>query len=224
MGIFSRLGDIINANLNAVLERAEDPEKIIKLMIQEMEDTLVEVRSTAARAIAEKKERQRAITFLEQEAIDWEQKAELAVRKDREDLARAALTEKKRVEAKTDRIKQELGSIDEQLAKFTDDISKLQSKLDDARKRQAALVRRQQTAQSQLKMRGHIHNERIDDIMHRFESAERKIDQVESEAEVLDMGRTGLAGQIDALEDEDRINEELEALRERMKKTSSDKA
>ncbi|GJM09584.1 MAG: phage shock protein PspA [Lysobacteraceae bacterium] len=224
MGIFSRLGDIINANLNAVLERAEDPEKIIKLMIQEMEDTLVEVRSTAARAIAEKKERQRAITFLEQEAIDWEQKAELAVRKDREDLARAALTEKKRVEAQTDRIKQELGSIDEQLAKFTDDISKLQSKLDDARKRQAALVRRQQTAQSQLKMRGHIHNERIDDIMHRFESAERKIDQVESEAEVLDMGRTGLAGQIDALEDEDRINEELQALRERMKKASKNKA
>lgn len=224
MGIFSRLGDIINANLNAVLERAEDPEKIIRLMIQEMEDTLVEVRSTAARAIAEKKERQRAITHLEQEAIDWEQKAELAIRKDREDLARAALTEKKRVEGQTARIKQELGAIDEQLAKFTDDIAKLQAKLDDARKRQASLVRRQQTAQTQLKMRGHIHNERIDDIMNRFESAERKIDQVESEAEAMDMGRNGLAGEIDALEDEDRINEELEALRKRMKKASSDKA
>src|SRR5271166_432807 len=91
MGIFSRISDIINSNINAILDRAQDPEKIIRLIIQEMEDTLVEVRSSAVKTIAEKRELERKVAALTQERDDWQNKAELALTKDREDLAKGAL-------------------------------------------------------------------------------------------------------------------------------------
>lgn len=225
MGIFSRLTDIINANINALLEKAEDPEKIIRLMIQEMEDTLVEVRSTAAKAIADKKERSRALTYLEQEQIDWEQKAELALRKDREDLAKAALVEKSKIGERIEGLKAELEAIDGNLDKLNDDISKLQSKLNDAKNRQRSLTMRHTTAQSQLKVRNQIYDGRIDDVLHRFEHAERKIDEVESEAESMDMGRNKtLSDEIADLERGEQIDEELVALKARIKKSSAKKA
>jgi len=164
------LTDIINANINALLEKAEDPEKIIRLMIQEMEDTLVEVRSTAAKAIADKKERNRALTYLEQEQIDWEQKAELALRKGREDLAKSALIEKSRISARIESLNIELKGINASLEKLNEDIGKLQGKRTDAKNRQRSLILRNKTARTQLKVRGQIHDDRIDDVLHRFES------------------------------------------------------
>jgi len=140
MGIFSRMGDIINANLNAALEKAEDPEKMIRLMIQEMEDTLVEIRSATAKCIAEKKERSRVLKRLEQQQLDWERKAELALEKDREDLARAALAEKTALADRIGYLEEELEQYKEQLAKYDENIAKLQAKLTDARNRQRALV------------------------------------------------------------------------------------
>jgi phage shock protein A len=224
VGIFSRLTDIINANINALLEKAEDPEKIIRLMIQEMEDTLVEVRSTAAKAIADKKERMRALTYLEQEQIDWEQKAELAIRKGREDLAKAALLEKSKTGERIEGLKTELVTIDANLEKLNEDIGKLQAKLSDAKNRQRTLAMRHKTAQSQLKVRSHIHDERIDDVLHRFENVERKVDEVESEAESLDMGRNNsLSDEIADLERGEEIDKELSALKARVKKSNNKK-
>ena len=224
MSIFSRLSDIINANINSLLEKAEEPEKIIRLMIQEMEDTLVEIRSAAAKCIADKKENIRHIAYLEREQKEWSRRAELAVRSDREDLARAALSEKQAITDKIEFMKGETDTLDTQLAKFNDDISKLQSKLGDAKKRQRSITIRHKTATSQLAARKHIHNDRIDEMLFRFENAERKIDSVESEGESMDIGRKDtLADEIEGLEDDDRVEEALAALKTRVGDDPKDK-
>ncbi len=217
MSIFSRLSDIINANINSLLEKAEEPEKIIRLMIQEMEDTLVEIRSAAAKCIADRKEHTRHIEHLEREQAEWARRAELAVRREREDLARAALSEKQAITDRIEQLQDEKQALDAQLEKFNEDISKLQSKLNDAKKRQRSLVIRHKTAHSQLAARKHIHDDRIDEMLFRFENAERKIDRVESEGEAMDMGRRKtLAEEIEGLEGDDRIESELEELKSKV--------
>jgi len=217
MGIFSRFSDIVNANINAVLEKAEDPEKIIRLMIQEMEDTLVEIRSAAAKCIADRKELGRHIDHLELEEAEWANRAELAVRRDREDLARAALTEKQSIADRVEKMKIELEGLDGQLDKFNSDITQLQGKLNDAKTRQRSIVIRHKTASSQLSARKHIHDDRIDEMLYRFESAEQRIDRVESEAEAINMGRgKNLADEIADLEQDDRVEAELADLKSRV--------
>jgi phage shock protein A len=217
MGIFTRFSDIVNANINAVLEKAEEPEKIIRLMIQEMEDTLVEIRSAAAKCIADRKETGRHIEYLQREKDEWERRAELAVRREREDLARAALSEKQAIDDKVASLKTDQESLDSQLEKFNSDITQLQSKLDDAKTRQRSIVIRHNTATSQLSARKHIHSDRIDEMLYRFENAERRIDRVESESEAISMGRTqNLADQIEGLEDDDRVEAELAELKTRV--------
>lgn len=217
MSVFSRLGDIINANINALLEKAEDPQKIIRLMIQEMEDTLVEIRSAAAKCIADKKEHNRHIAHLEKEQAEWARRAELAIRREREDLARAALSEKQAIGDRVERLREELGQIDGQLEQFNQDITKLQAKLTDAKNRQRSIVLRHKTATSQLAARKHIHDDKIDEMLFRFESAEKKIDRIESEGEVIDMGRKrSLADEIAGLEDDDRVEAELADLKKQV--------
>ncbi|MGY6554270.1 MAG: phage shock protein PspA [Wenzhouxiangella sp.] len=220
MGIFSRMGDIINANLNAALEKAEDPEKMIRLMIQEMEDTLVEVRSATAKCIAEKKERARLLKRLEEQRVDWAHKAELALEKGREDLARAALVEKTALSDRIGYLTEELSHYEDQLAKYDGDITKLQAKLSDARNRQRALVMRHRSASHQLKTRKHLYNDKIDEMLNRFDSAEQRIEQIESEAEALDMGRKGqgLESEFKKLEQDERVEAELAELKSKCQK------
>lgn len=217
MGVFSRLSDIINANLNSLLDKAEDPEKIVRLMIQEMEDTLVEVRSAAAKVIAERKERERQLTLLGDEQSDWEQKAELALRKGREDLAKAALSHKAALSDQSVQVKRDLGVLSDNLTKLNDDIAKLQAKLQDAKARQRTIVIRANNAHTSLKARTQIHSAKIDDMLNRFDYAERRIDAVEAQAESLDLGRAKTLNQafVD-LQAEERINSELEALKARV--------
>jgi len=224
MGIFSRFSDIVNANINAVLEKAEDPEKIIRLMIQEMEDTLVEIRSAAAKCIADRKELGRHIEYMEREKAEWANRAELAIRREREDLARAALVEKQAIGDRVEKMKLELTSLDGQLDKFNADITQLQSKLDDAKTRQRSIVIRHKTANSQLSARKHIHDDRIDEMLFRFESAERRIDRVESEAESISMGRgKNLASEIEELEQDDRVEAELADLKSKVGEHTKEK-
>ena len=224
MGIFSRFSDIVNANINAVLEKAEDPEKIIRLMIQEMEDTLVEIRSAAAKCIADRKELGRHIEHLEKEKSAWAHRAELAVRREREDLARAALVEKQSIGDRTDQMKLEFESLDGQLEQFNSDITQLQGKLNDAKTRQRSIVIRHKTANSQLSARKHIHDDSIDEMLYRFESAEKRIDRVESEAEAINMGRgRHLADEIADLEQDDRVEAELADLKSKVGDSDEEK-
>jgi phage shock protein A len=223
MGIFSRMSDIINANINSMLDKAEDPEKIVRLMIQEMEDTLVEVRSAAARAIADKKELTRTRQGVDREIEEWEAKAELAISKGRDDLAKAALAERKRVEKTRDAMDEEFGKVEEALARFNEDIASLQEKLADAKARQKAMIVRHQTASKRLQVRAQIHDHRMDDAMLRFESFERKMDDMEGRIEAYDLGKKdNLKQQFDELTADEDMEQELADLKARMGQKDAD--
>jgi phage shock protein A len=223
MGIFSRFTDIVNSNLNSILDKAEDPEKIIRLMIQEMEDTLVEVRSTAARAIADKKEITRKLDGLESEAADWAKKAELALDKGREDLAKAALAEKAATLKSAEALRIQQGAITEGLEKLNDDIGSLEAKLADAKMRQQAILARHQTATKRLEVRKRLYDYRIDDALIRFESFERRMEDIEGHVESYDLGkkRGGLAQEISDLESQELVERELDELKSRRAGKSS---
>jgi phage shock protein A len=217
MGIFSRLADIVNSNINAILDRAEDPEKIIRLIIQEMEDTLVEVRSSAVRTIAEKKEIERRIDALKREQEEWQRRAELALTKDREDLAKGALLAKARVAEALQALETQHRQIEDALAKQNEDIAKLQAKLADAKAREKAIVARQKTAAARIKVRSKLYDDRITDAFARFEQVERALDEMEGKVEAFDLGRKKtLAEELAGLEAEDGVDEELKALKERL--------
>jgi phage shock protein A len=217
MGIFTRFSDIVNSNINAILDKAEDPEKIVRLMIQEMEDTLVEVRSAAARSIADKKDLNRKLEILDRDQGGWDERAELAIRKGREDLAKAALVEKSRVAAATDALKQDYVAIDEGLAKLNEDIARLEAKLEDAKARQKALIARHKTASSRLAARRKIYDYKIEDAMVRFEQYTRRIDDVEGRIEAYDLGLPkDLNHEFASLEAEESVQKELEDLKRRV--------
>jgi phage shock protein A len=225
MGIFTRFSDIVNSNINSILDKAEDPEKIVRLMIQEMEDTLVEVRSAAARSIADKKDLNRKLERLESEQADWDGKAELALRKGREDLAKAALVEKSRAAAATDLIKSDYNSIEEGLGKLNEDISRLEEKLQDAKARQKSLLARHKTANSRLAVRKKIHDYKIDDAMVRFEQYTRRIDDVEGRIEAYDLGLPkDLNHEFAGLAAEESVARELDDLKKRVSGTADSTA
>ena len=221
MCIFSRFSDIVNSNINALLDKAEDPQKMVRLIIQEMEDTLVEVRSTSARLLAEKKDIQRQQQRMEKEVADWEAKAELALSKEREDLARQALIEKSRAQDNVDALQSEMQRVDESLDKLNDEIAQLQEKLADAKSRQKAILMRQKTASSRLQVKKQVDSSKVDDAMQRFDRYEAKIDDLEAQVESYDMGKRTLRDEFAELENEGKVDEELEALRARMKSKSS---
>jgi phage shock protein A len=217
MGIFTRFSDIVNSNINAILDKAEDPEKIVRLMIQEMEDTLVEVRSAAARSIADKKDLNRKLGRLESEQRDWDGKAELALRKGREDLAKAALVEKSRATAAADIIKSDYVAVDEGLSKLNDDIARLENKLADAKARQKSLLARHKTANSRLAIRKKIFDYQIDDALVRFEQYTRRIDDVEGRIEAYDLGLPkDLNHEFASLEAQETVEKELSDLKQRV--------
>ena len=220
MGIFSRFTDIVNSNLNAILEKAEDPEKMVRLMIQEMEDTLVEVRSSAARAIADKKELNRKLDTLEREESEWQRKAELAVTKGRDDLAKAAIAEKQRVSEGIAAVRGDYQAIDEGLVQLNDDIGRLEEKLGDAKTRQKALIMRHATATKRLEVRRQLHDTKIDDALVRFEAYERRMEDLEGRVEAYDLGRPGdLNGEFADLETDESVEAELADLKQRLTKS-----
>ena len=218
MGIFSRFSDIVNSNINSILDKAEDPEKLVRLMIQEMEDTLVEVRSAAARAIADKKGLNRKLAALENDEKEWQDKAELAVSKNRDDLAKAALAEKSRAAEAVLALRHQYELIEEGLAKLNDDIARLEVKIADAKNRQKALLLRHRTAGSRLELRKKIHDYKIDDALVRFEQFERKMDNLEGRVDSYDLGlQKDLDRELANLENSEAVEKELAALKKKIR-------
>lgn len=221
MGIFSRTRDIIAANFNDLLEKADDPSKMIRMIIMEMEETLVEVRASAARTIADQKEMGRHVAKLDRLQADWSEKAQLALSKDREDLARAALVEKKKAADMAVQLQAEIGVLDDAMRAYEIDIEKLQTRLREARSRQTAIAARLESAENRVRLRTLLASERVDEAMARFDQLERRVDYAEGRADALGLAESskpGLADEIAALAGQDKIDEELEAMKRQLGK------
>jgi len=217
MSIFNRLSDIINSNISSLLDKAENPEKMIRMVIQEMEETLVEVRSGTAKVIAEKKTLSRRAEQLKKQAQDWESKAELALSKGREDLAKAALLEKSNINSSVLITEKDLAKLDATLDKLSVEIEQLQAKLNDARARQKTIVMRTTATESRLNVNRQLHSYSIDNAMNKFEYYEKKIDQMEGQMDSIHIEKRGLQSEFDELEKQESIDQELEDLKNKLK-------
>jgi len=217
MGLFTRFTDIINANINSMLDKAEEPEKMVKLIIQEMEETLVEVRASAAKYIAEKKSIVRQISSAESSRVNWQNKAEVALQKGRDDLAKLALKEKQKCTALLNELNEDRTKLDDFLLAVQDDSGRLQQKLTEAKRKQASYILRQQSAQVRLKIREKaiVHN--IDQAISRFERYQQKIDGVEAQVEAYDMTeKKDLVNEFKDLEAEATLEADFEALKNKV--------
>ncbi len=219
MGIFSRTRDIIAANVTDLLDKAEDPAKMIRMIILEMEETLVEVRASAARTIADQKEMRRHIAKLEKLQESWTEKAELALSKDREDLAKAALVERQKAADMAEQLKADIGVLDDALKASEADIAKLQNKLREARARQNSIATRLESAENRYRLREMYAGERVADAFSRFDTLERRVDMAEGRADAAGMGGAKtLEEEIAELKSSEKVDAELAALKARLNK------
>ena len=218
MGIFSRTRDIIAANFADLMEKAEDPAKMIRMIILEMEETLVEVRASAARTIADQKEIRRHIAKLEGLAAGWTEKAELALSKDREDLAKAALVERQKATDMADQLKAEVGVLDDALRASEEDIAKLQARLREARAKQTSVQTRLESANNRVRLREMYAGAKTEDAFSRFDVLERRVDDAEGRADAMGLGAVKtLEEEIAELRASDRVDAELAELKRRLK-------
>jgi phage shock protein A len=215
MGIFSRTRDIVAANVADLLDKAEDPSKMIRMIIMEMEETLVEVRASAARIIADQKEIRRQISKLERIGDGWTEKAELALSKDREDLAKAALMEKRKAADMADGLRAEIAVLDDALKASEVDIAKLQGKLREARSRQSAVQSRLESAHNRTRAREMYAGPKVDEAFSRFDILDRRADFAEGHADALSLGAPPktLEEEIAELRATEAVDAELEALK-----------
>lgn len=220
MGIFSRTRDIIAANVTDLLDKAEDPAKMIRMIIMEMEETLIEVRASAARTIADQKELRRHIAKLETLQENWREKAELALSKDREDLAKAALVERQKAVDMAEQLQAEIAVLDDALKANEEDIAKLQAKLREARARQNSVMTRLEAANNRIRVREAYAGTKVDEAFARFDTLERRVDLAEGRADALGLGAQpkSLEEEIAELRTSEKVEAELEALRAAVKK------
>jgi phage shock protein A len=210
MGIFTRLRDIVNSNLNAMLDKAEDPEKLIRLMIQEMEDTLVEIRASCADAMANEKKVQRTREAVLANAQQWEQRAQLALNRGREDLAREALMEKRRYNERAEKLESESSQCGALIEQYQADIVQLNA----AREKQRILLQRHIHAHNKKRAEMDIRRMETSDTILRFEQFENRIERMEAEADLVNYGRNQtLEEEITFLESDAELEKELQDLK-----------
>ena len=225
MGIFTRFRDIISSNINAILDKAEDPEKLIKLMIREMEDTLVEIKAACAGAMASSKKVQRQLDTLHERIRYWEEKAEIAVKKGKDDLAREALVEKRRYAQRTDGLENEYTEHNLLIEQYQDDIRQLEDKLKSARDKQRLLVQRHIHANRKRQAQEEIRRVDSSEAMLKFDELENRIERMEAEADLVNFGkRTVLEAEFDTLGVDDEIEKELQALKTPVSKPDETKS
>ena len=225
MKVFKRMADILNANIHSMLDKAEDPPKMVRMIIHEMNDTLVKVRMTAAKAIADRKEITRHLESKRAEAADWERKAEYAVRRERDDLARGALAERRRCEQDVEHLERDLVVSDEVETKLRNDIATLEGKIAEAKARQRSILARAQTARVQRGVRRQLSRHNIDEIMVGFEQYERMIDDLEGQVESYQSSESmTLHEEFQTIEQDEKLDEELRNLKSRMKRESSEQS
>jgi len=214
MGIFTRVSDIIHSNINAMLDKAEDPEKLIRLMIQEMEDTLVEIKASCAGAMATRKKVQRELDETLMRADQWGNKAQLAVNKGRDDLAREALVEKRRYRERAGALEREASECDALVEQYQADIVQLEDKLKLAQEKRRILVQRHIRAQRSKRVQEGIRKVDSTDTLIRFEQFENRIERLEAEADLVNLSRKpALEEELARLEGDEEIERELQALR-----------
>jgi len=219
MGIFTRFRDIVSSNINAMLDKAEDPEKLIKLMIREMEDTLVEIKASCAGVMANSKKVQRQLDEVQSREEYWKERAELAVNKGRDDLAREALIEKRGYSDRADALKKELIGCDSLVEQYQDDIRQLEDKLGTARERQRILVQRHIHANRKKRAQQEIRRIDSTEAIIKFEELENRIERMEAEADLVNFGRKpALEGELDNLVIDDEIEKELQNLKSSLAK------
>lgn len=216
MGIFTRFRDIISSNLNAMLDKAEDPEKLIRLMIREMEDTLVEIKASCAGVMAERKKAERQLEEMTGRSEYWEKKAGLAVTKGRDDLAREALHEKRRYTQRIEVLEAEIFDLNLLVDQYQSDIRQLEEKLKNARNKQRMLTQRHIHAKRKRQAQEDIRRMDSAEVVRKFDDFEGRIERMESEADLVNYGRrTTLEEELDKLNRDDEIEKELEALKKR---------
>ncbi len=214
MGIFTRFKDIVASNISSMLDNAEDPEKLIKLMIREMEDTLIEIKSACANTIANQKKVARYLDDIQDKENFWSKKAEIAVNKGKDNLARQALQEKRRYTQKVDVVDEELTELAAIVEQYRDDITVLETKLKSAREKQRMLVQRHIRAQRKKQAHEEIRRADSSEIMNKFDELENHIERMEAEADLVNYGRhASLEEEFDALEADDEIEAELNKLK-----------
>ena len=214
MGIFTRFRDIVSSNINAILDKAEDPEKLIRLMIREMEDTLVEIKAACAGAMASSKKVRRQLDTLRDRIQYWEQKAELAVKKGKDHLAREALVEKRRYVDRRKGLENELDEHDLLIEQYQNNIRQLEDKLKAARDKQRLLVQRHIHAHRKMQAQEEIRRIDSSEAMLKFDELENRIERMEAEADLVNFGkRTALEAEFDTLGVDEEIEKELQALK-----------
>ena len=220
MGIFSRTRDIVAANFSELLDKAEDPAKMVRMIILEMEETLVEVRASAARTIADSKEMRRHIAKLDGHQSNWTEKAELALSKGREDLAKAALVERQKAADMADQLKAEIQVLDDALRASEEDIGKLQNKLREARTKQNAIATRLESATNKARLREMWNGPKTHEAFSRFDLLERRVDEAEGRAEAMGLGSLPktLDEEIAELKGAEKVDAELAAMKARLSK------
>jgi len=221
MGIFTRLRDIISSNLNAMLDKAEDPEKMLKLMILEMEDTLIEIKAQCAAAMAQSKSLARQAGEVRDRGEQWAHKAQLAVEKGREDLAREALLEKRRCQERVESLEAQQRDCDALIAQYQNDITSVEAKMNSVRERQKLLVQRHMHAQTKRRAEESMRRADGGEVMTRVEGFERRIDHMEAEAGLVNYGRKpSLEEEFDRLIGDEELEKELEELKAKVKSKS----